>query len=1414
MVFGDMATSGVLRELTGKQSMFGGGLFSGYFLEEGVRTTEAWQRLSSDEVRRFAAAIAAKIDAFNAFSRPSEAETERELIEPTLALLGWHTLPQQEAGKGRKDIPDALLFLGEDTKNRAKRHRQQADRYKHGVVVAEYEARETPLDRASGSKETPSSQIIRYLGRASDVSGGIVRWGLLSNGRLWRIYWAGARARAEGYLEIDLPDAVAAALSAKAPQGGDPLHALRLFLLFFSRSAFEQAGPIGANFLDEALAEGRRYEARVTAALSEAVFGRVFPALVKALAEHDPNAKISQASWRSEAKEAALILLYRLLFILFAEDRDLLPVRHPGYASYSLRALRDDAARLVDSRISISPKALTWWPKVRALFEAIANGDTSMGLPPYNGGLFEDTRAPLLSRVSLPDGVLATLIDDLSREGEADARRYINYRDLSVQQLGAIYERLLEYEAVEESGKIAIRLNAFARKSTGSYYTPQELVDLIIRRAVGPLLDERMIAFRNKAATLKSSRRPKAERSAELATLDPAAAYVTLRVCDPAMGSGHFLVSLVDYLSDATLAATAEAVAVAREAIGEDGYQSPLLRQIETIRRHITAEAASHGWLVATDQLDDKHIVRRIILKRVIYGVDLNPMAVELAKLSLWLHSFTVGAPLSFLDHHLRCGDSLFGEFTRPVEDIAAAQAAMFLAPVVAQARNAAKGMMVVEQLTDADIAEVRTSASTFHGVEEATAPLSHFMDFIQAIRWLTPDLNTEDRDRIARNRKRESTSTEREPLLQDVRVALLSGTLGDPIDIMASKAEPRGKSAVVSAAKTLLERVKTLVVEHRFLHWEAAFPGVWTDWESADPPGGFDAVIGNPPWDRIKLEEVEWFAARVPEIAKSTRASDRKKLVEALRKKGGAIAKDYERAAWAAEAAARVARSQGAYPLLSGGDTNIYSLFVERALRLLRADGIMGLLVPSGISADKGAAPFFRSVSTTGRLGALLDFENRRNSIGAEPFFPDVDSRFKFSALVVGGRDRNFPAAACAFFQQDPERAEREAFPLRPSDFEAVNPNTGTAPVFRTPRDAEITVGIYRRLPVLVDRRADPPKMAWPVRYVRMFDMTNDSGLFRTAAELTKAGAYRVANSARWKKGKNEWLPLYEGKMVQAFDHRAAGIVVNPHNVHRPAQPEPATELQHQDHTWSPTPQFWVEASHVDLPLGLSAVLGFKEITAPTNVRTVIATMAPPVAFGNKMPLLLPQIPERPKSSQREAIERWEEEVRQSTHDYQRWAPLLLANLNSFVLDFVARQKVHGQTLNLFIVEQLPFIPEEGFRYKVGRKTTEMIIRDHVLHLTYVSNDMMPFARTQGHDGPPFAWDEAERRHLRARLDALFFMLYGLDRDVADYVLSTFPIVEREERASFDGRYRSKELILGYMAAFAAGDTDSRVAG
>lgn len=711
----------------GGEGMIRGGLFTRYFLDDGIRDTPQYRALDPATVAAFANSVRERWATLDQMRRPSEAETESEFIFPVLADLGWEHLPQQEPGCGRKDIADALLFLDEPSKARARSEPRSADRFRYGVVVVENEARDTPLDRASGKAEAPSSQIIRYLGRAEGLSE--VHWGLLTSGRFWRLYWAGARARAEGFVEFDLP-ALLGDLAPPVPAGAAPDHWMRVFLLLFGRDALVAEGVAGQTFLDAALAEGRRYEQRITATLSRVVFDHVFPALVSAVA--------AEAETLAEARDASLRLLYRLLFLLYAEDRDLLPVRREGYAAYSLRGLREEAARIADERRVLSSRARTWWPRLAELFKAVARGDASMGLPPYNGGLFDDAGADLLSRMALPDAVLAPLLDAMSREQDGDARRWINYRDLSVQHLGGIYERLLERDPVADgAGGVVLRPDAYARKTTGSYYTPDDLVQLILRRAVGPLLAERRAAFAEASAVLAGDRRPKTVRLELLAKSDPAEAFVGLRVCDPAMGSGHFLVSLVDYLADEVLTAITDAPATVAWADPDSPYRSPLARRIEVLRDRIRAEAAANGWPAREDQLDDRHIVRRIILKRVIHGVDANPMAVELAKLSLWLHSFTVGAPLSFLDHHLRVGDSLFGEFVGPVEADLRARFGLAMSQAVVRARQSAAGMAIVEGLTDADIGEVHTSTETFQGVEEATAELRAFLDLYHAARWL-----------------------------------------------------------------------------------------------------------------------------------------------------------------------------------------------------------------------------------------------------------------------------------------------------------------------------------------------------------------------------------------------------------------------------------------------------------------------------------------------------------------------------------------------------------------------------------------------------------------------------------------------------------------------------------------------------
>ncbi|MGH8514308.1 MAG: Eco57I restriction-modification methylase domain-containing protein, partial [Gammaproteobacteria bacterium] len=386
---------------------------------------------------------------------------------------------------------------------------------------------------------------------------------------------------------------------------------------------------------------------------------------------------------------------------------------------------------------------------------------------------------------------------------------------------------------------------------------------------------------------------------------------------------------------------------------------------------------------------------------------------------------------------------------------------------------------------------------------------------------------------------------------------------------------------------------------------------------------GGFDAVIGNPPWDRIKLQEVEWFAERRVEIAKAARASDRKRMIAALAAQNNPLWQDYVEARDTAENAARVFRECGDYPLMSAGDINIYSLFVERAAALIHNRGVVGWLTPSGIAADLGAAKFFRALTSEGQGGArlisLYDFENKK------VFFPDIDSRLKFCTLVFGGEARRATRTRCAFYLHAVSEINdaNKALELVAADFAAVNPNTGAAPIFRSKRDAEITTAIYRRQPVLVDRRSEPPKKLWPARYVRMFDMTNDAGLFLRRDELEAQGWYAVGLN-RWKKGEAEAVPLYVGRMIHQYDHRSANVTVNVESLHNPAFSDELTPEEKADANRYPVPQYWVAESDVPEQERRTWTLAFRDIARATDVRTMIATVIPTVAAGNTLPLML----------------------------------------------------------------------------------------------------------------------------------------------------------------------------------------------
>jgi len=556
---------------------------------------------------------------------------------------------------------------------------------------------------------------------------------------------------------------------------------------------------------------------------------------------------------------------------------------------------------------------------------------------------------------------------------------------------------------------------------------------------------------------------------------------------------------------------------------------------------------------------------------------------------------------------------------------------------------------------------------------------------------------------------------------------------------------------------------------------WSQRFPDVFDREE-----GGFDCVIGNPPWERIKLQEREFFSLPAPEIATATNAAKRRQLVAKLESDDPALYERYEEALAAANSLLTYCRKSKQYPLTGKGDINTYAVFAELACRLVAPRGRVGVLVPSGIASDKTTKDFFAAVAESDRLIRLYDFENKR------VFFPEVHASFKFSILNFGGEQAATTKADFVFFVHRVEELEdkRRHIALSAADIRLLNPNTRTCPIFRTRRDAEITKAIYRRVPILIDKnREGPTGNPWSIQFKTMFHQTNDAELFREADTLKADGLKLKGN--RWIKGKKIFLPIYEAKMVQAYDHRAADVITDKSNWVRQGQTEKRSLIGYQNPEQLVMPRFWVSREEVlnESNEETSHFLCFKDVTSPTNQRTMIAAMTPLVGVVNSAPIIFTDTPS----------------VRQCC---------LLANLNSFCYDFVMRQKISNVHLNFFIVEQVPTLAPDTYSKPCpwdGGITLESWISERVLKLTCTAEDMLPLAEACDFTGGSFKteyggrlnkWDEAERAELMAELDAAFFHLYGIDRDDVEYILSTFKGIH-ERQTLFPGSPTTAERIV-----------------
>ena len=1336
------------------------------FLTLGIVAQPVWDELSAADVTDFAEKCDSWLLATVAARNINEAQTRTKLIAPIIDHLGWQNAHLSEISTGVGDFPDYLLYKDTETCCKAEQLQNPAD---SALVLLEAKKWQLPLDRRSPTVGTPSSQILRYLRNAENTD---LEWGILTNGAQWRLYYRRAQSRSEHFLELDIEEIL------KLP-ADEKNHWLRVFMLMFCRDSFLPLYSEHRTFHQIARDEGKNWEQAITDALSRQIMEEIFPNLARAIAKNVPELQkiIKHGEYESaeaiillnEVRDNTVILLFRMLFILYAEDRHLLPITETTYKNYSLRNLRDTIEDLLKNNDNFSPTMSNYYNTFNNLCKAIAQGDSSLSVPPYNGGLFDKSYAKLLPHIEIINKEFGGIIDSFSRK--ADKR--IHYHDLSVQHLGAMYEQLLEHDLyITPAGEIAARLSRFSRKTGGSYYTPDDLVRLVIERTVGGLLNQRQADF---IAAQKAGLTGK-----PLKAKDSAAQALQIKVCDPAMGSGHFLVSLVDYLADWILAEIA-----ATEHI--KNYQSPLVKEIADIRQHIKDNAKKGGWNIKEEQLEDRQIIRRIVLKKCVYGADKNFMAVELSKLSLWLHTFTVGAPLTFLDHHLRCGDSLFGEWSITArEQLFDLHCGLDCMDHMQKAESAAEEMSKIEQLPDSDIEQVRSSKEKHAEMCEKVKILDRAISFLHALRWL----NAPDKDLPPDKRKEKYR----------VRKNTIRKILMNVFD---------RENGLTAADKALRTEAENLIKRESFIHWELAFPGVWTDMGSPkERRGGFDAIIGNPPWNRMNMEDIGWFSARLPEISRSPTQDARKKKIAALIKSKNPIAREYKKAAEHATAAVTVARDCGYYPIMGRGYINLYFLFIERALSLAKPNAFIGLLVPSGIYGDKTTSKFFSNIATSKRLHSLLDFIN-----SPIPFFADVHRSFKFCVFIFGGTAQKFAKAECAYHLNDTKDLNSKLIEFKNGDFAYFNPNTGNAPIFRNQRDVKIALNIYRRLPIL---HKDGDESIWPAKYMNIIQMSADSSLFMSGDKLANDGFYPTADN-HYKNRTETYLPLYEGKMVQMFDHRAADIIVNSDNINRPAQTQSTTVEQKQKIDHFPNPRFWIplnilqekfsrgfgeeEMKHFDfLP---KAVVAIKDISASINMRSMIAAILPVCGYGDTLNVLVPSISKR---SEHQPIEIWKDNALKEKRAYEEFLPFMTANMNAFIFDFLCRQKMPGLHISAYILKQLPIIPPSDYQKKIGGKTAADIIRAHVLRLTYNSNDMTDFAREMKYKGKPFVWDNEKRRHLQARLDALYFILYGIERKDAEYIMDSFPIVRYRDEDEHGG-YLTRDLILNYMNALNSGN-------
>ena len=1347
----------LLRRLTDPRSTLPGARPADYALAAGERLnesiTQSWNRLRTHwaEFRTAAANLSAGM--------PGTGLTNDKWSLPLLRELGFGLLPATAGPEigGRTyavrrcfgPAPIHLIGCGLSLDRRAAGQRGAAAANPHGLV-------QDLLNRDDARL-----------------------WGVVSNGLRLRILRDNQALSRQSWLEFDLEAMFSGEVYAD--------FVLLWLVAHATRFAPQEDDRPETCWMEQWTREAERQGLRALGALRGSVV-RVLQILGGGFTGHPRNGRLREALRRGtvtlgDFHGQLLRVVYRLIFLFVAEDRllDGQPLLHPPndsdaarmarerYAAhYGTARLRELAGRIRGSRHG------DLWRQFQLLVGALS-GDPdfettrrALALPALGSVLWDPAATAELNDAHLTNYDFLESLRCLAFVRHDRVLRPVDYRNLGAEELGGVYESLLGLTPQLNGDGARFTFAEFAgnvRKTSGSYYTPDELVQCLLDSALDPVVAE---AVRNQTGA-----------DAERAILD-------LKVCDPAVGSGHFLVGAAHRL--------ARHLARVRAHAAGDGEPSPLLYQRAL----------------------------RDVIGRCLYGVDVNPMAAELCRVGLWLEALEPGKPLSFLDHHVRVGDSLLGATPEliaaglPDEAFQPLKADDRTVCSVLRKRNRLERESGQQDMRRLMVAEPRPEYGSL-------ASLSRDLD--ESADGTLDDIR---RKEVRFRSLVVSPQYRRRQLVADAWCAAFvwPKQAGDDPACFTTDTMRSLHDDADSPAPAQHRAVERLARRYRFFHWELAFPEVFEN-------GGFDCVLGNPPWEHVELVEKEWFAERKPEIANAATAAARKQMIRSLEIDHPALYSRFLDAQREFAGRRHLLRNSGRYPLCGRRRIDLYTVFAEAMRSFLNERGRVGCVVPTGIVTDDTTKLFFQDVMDTRSLVSLLDFENHQRR-----FFPDVRSDKKFCLFTAGRGLRPIASRAeFVFFARAVEETDdpNRRFVLSSKDIALLNPNTRTCPIFRTRADAELAKAVYRRVPVLVREVRDrPDDNPWRIRFGTMFNMASDSELFRTRAALEADGWGLVDNV--FYRDDGEYLPLYEAKMIHQFDHRWAGHHGEGDRSDRRAFAK-LSLADKQNPAFTVLPCYWVDARKVwsrnpriGVTQGTSSgwLMGCRDITANTDRRTVICGVFPYSAVGHELPV-------------------W---TASAAH-----AESLPSVLSSFACDFVARLKLGGKHLSFFVAKQMAVLSPTQLRRYVGwlrvpgGTTGGATVLDwlipRALELTYTAYHLEPFARECGWKGPPFRWDDERRFQLRCELDAAFFHLYlpsddrgdwkaarrvdgcphdetpgelealrahfSRPRDAVAYIMDTFPVVRRKEEKEFR-EYRTKRVILemydAMQEAVAAGES------